>query len=333
MTAVNVMVSSNGRLISIVDEGPTALTGFLPSQWTLVARDAFNGVVLWRRPIGSWQPYNNPQRRMVPADLHRRLVADKDRVYVTLDLFGPTVALDAATGKTVMAYEGTKLTQEIIHSGGILYLVLGTTAGEKVNRRQLADMRLSVEKKRIMAVRDATGEILWEKDNEDTLGVMPLSLAARGNRVFFQNPKAIICLDTESGDEIWRYAKKSTYLRPGWGGSTLVALKDVLLAADRNANVGAEAPQGAVGDSVALSVESGEKLWSGQCAEGDASPTDVFYLNGLAWIGEKLRRKESDYAHGRNVRTGEIVMTHDLSENWPTMHHPVSYTHLTLPTN
>lgn len=68
-----------------------------------------------------------------------------------------------------------------------------------------------------MAVRAATGEILWEKDNEDTLGVMPLSLAARGNRVFFQNPKAIICLDSASRDEIWRYTRKSAYVRPERG--------------------------------------------------------------------------------------------------------------------
>lgn len=325
VTAVNAMVSSNGRMFSIVDEGPIALPGFLPSQWTLVARDAFNGVVLWRRSIESWQPYNNPQRRMVPADLHRRLVADKDRVYATLGLFGPTVALDAATGETAMIYKGTELTQEIIHSQGVLFLVLGVTAPEDVNRRQLADQRLFVEKKRLMAVRAKTGEILWTKDDEDTLGVLAFSLAARGNRIFFQNEKAVFCLDDRSGEIKWNYPRESTYLRPGWSGSTLVALPGVVLVADRRADAGTGSPQGADGEVVALSVETGERLWSGKCAEGDASPTDVFHVNGLAWIGEELRRKPVDYAHGRNVHTGTVEKTHDLTENWPTMHHHRCY--------
>jgi outer membrane protein assembly factor BamB len=325
VTAVNAMVSSSGRMFSIVDEGPTGLPGFLPSRWTLVARDAFNGVALWSRSINSWQPYNNPQRRMVPADLHRRLVADKDRVYATLHLFGPTVALDAATGETTMTYKGTELTQEIIHSQGVLFLVLGATVPADVNRRQLADQRLLVENKRLMAVRAETGEILWTKDDQRTLGVLPFSLAARGNRVFFQNTKAVICLHARSGKMAWNYPRESTYLRPGWGGSTLVALADVVLVADRRADAGTGAPQGSDGEVVALSVESGERLWSGKCAEGDASPTDVFCLNGLAWIGEELRRKECDYAHGRNVLTGEAEKTHDLSANWPTMHHHRCY--------
>ncbi len=325
VTAVNVMVSADGRMFSIVDEGPTALVGMLPSKWMLVARDAFNGVVLWRRSLDSWQPFNNPQRRMVPADLHRRLVAGKDRVYVTLDVFGSTVALDAATGKTVMTYKGTQLTQEIIHSRGILFLVLGTTPPEKVNRRELADHRLFVEKKRIMAVRAETGEVLWAKDNEDTMGVMPMTLAARDNRVFFQNEKAIICLDSESGRQIWRYSRKGAYLRPGWGAPTLVALEDVVLAADRNLHSESDTTHGADGEVVALSVKTGKKLWSGKCSEGDASPVDVFYVNGLVWIGEQLRRKEPDYAHGRDVHTGAAERIYDLTENWPAMHHHRCY--------
>jgi outer membrane protein assembly factor BamB len=325
VTAVNVMVSSEGSMFSIVDEGPIGLVGMLPSRWMLVARDAFNGVVLWRRSISEWQPFNNPQRRMVPVDLHRRLVADKDCVYTTLSLFGPTVALKAATGETAMTYQGTELTQEIIHSRGILFLVLGTTPPENVNRRELADHRLLVEKKRIMAVRADTGEVLWTKDNEDTVGVMPMTLAVRDSRVFFQNEKAIICLDSESGRQIWRYSRRSPYLRPGWSAPTLVALEDVVLAADRNFHSDSDTTHGADGEVVVLSVKAGKKLWSGKCSEGDASPVDIFYVNGLAWIGEQLRRKKPDYAHGRDVHTGAAERIYDLTEKWPAMHHHRCY--------
>jgi hypothetical protein len=52
--SVSVAVSSGGRLFSIVDEGPTASV-VMPSKWFLIARDAFSGVELWRRPISPWE--------------------------------------------------------------------------------------------------------------------------------------------------------------------------------------------------------------------------------------------------------------------------------------
>lgn len=106
---------------------------------------------------------------------------------------------------------------------------------------------------------------------------------------------------------------------------TLVVLEDVVLAADRNLHSESDTTHGGDGEVVALSVKTGKRLWSGKSAEGDASPVDVFYVNGLAWIGEQLRRKEPDYAHGRDVHTGSAETTYDLTENWPTMHHHRCY--------
>ena len=51
---MSIAVSSGGRIFYIVDEGPIASVA-LPSKWFLVERDAFNGVFLWRRPIGTWE--------------------------------------------------------------------------------------------------------------------------------------------------------------------------------------------------------------------------------------------------------------------------------------
>ena len=50
LASVSVVVSSQGRLFYIVDEGPIAAVA-LPSHWYLAARDAFNGVDLWKRRI------------------------------------------------------------------------------------------------------------------------------------------------------------------------------------------------------------------------------------------------------------------------------------------
>ncbi|MHC4145639.1 MAG: hypothetical protein ACYSUD_12775, partial [Planctomycetota bacterium] len=93
----------------------------LEPDWHLVARDAFNGVLLWKRRIPKWQ-WHLRGFRTGPSDLSRRLVAVGSRVYVTLGIDGPLVALDAATGKTVRTYEQTEGTLEVVHCEGTLFV-------------------------------------------------------------------------------------------------------------------------------------------------------------------------------------------------------------------
>jgi hypothetical protein len=76
LTSMNVMVTNGKQLLYIVDQSPNKLPDLLPGRWALVARDAFNGVVLWSRPLPVWQPYYVKDRNSYPADLHRRLVAE-----------------------------------------------------------------------------------------------------------------------------------------------------------------------------------------------------------------------------------------------------------------
>ncbi|MFW6164317.1 MAG: methyltransferase domain-containing protein, partial [Planctomycetota bacterium] len=128
LSSLSAMVCSGGRWFAIVDEGPIA-TLALPPEWKLVARDAFSGVVLWKRDVGPWEGHLRPFRSG-PTELARRLVAVGDRVYVTLGYNKPLVALDAATGKTLHTYEGTKGTVEILCAEGVLYLVAGTIDSE-----------------------------------------------------------------------------------------------------------------------------------------------------------------------------------------------------------
>ena len=99
------LVSSKNRIFYILDEGPPGVEG--PDKWSLIARDAFNGVLLWKRPIQDWgwkhwtdQPFNGAAARfMNPHQLMRRLVAVGDTVYVTPGIYSAVHALDAATGK------------------------------------------------------------------------------------------------------------------------------------------------------------------------------------------------------------------------------------------
>ena len=122
MTALSAMASSGGRMFYIFDESPRASI-LLPPQWQLTARDAFNGTVLWKRPIGAWHEHLWPLKSG-PQMLPRRMVADGQRLLVTLSIDAPLTALDAATGRTVKTYEGTRATEEILLHDGVLFLAV-----------------------------------------------------------------------------------------------------------------------------------------------------------------------------------------------------------------
>ena len=51
--SMTAMVSAAGRAFYVMDEGPTASIQ-LPAKHVLTARDAFNGTVLWKRPLRDW---------------------------------------------------------------------------------------------------------------------------------------------------------------------------------------------------------------------------------------------------------------------------------------
>ncbi|MHC4733748.1 MAG: hypothetical protein ACYTDW_04710, partial [Planctomycetota bacterium] len=93
MASMSALVSSSGRIFYIFDDGPTAIIQ-LPQKRVLIARDAFNGTILWKRSIPSWHTHLWPFKSG-PAHLPRRLIAVEDRVYVTLGFQAPLTALDA----------------------------------------------------------------------------------------------------------------------------------------------------------------------------------------------------------------------------------------------
>jgi outer membrane protein assembly factor BamB len=324
-TSMDVMVSAGGRIFYIMDEGHTAMPYFLPARWRLVARDAFNGVILWKRPLEKWRPHLVKGRKSLAADLWRRLVATRDAVYVTETIFGPVIGLDPATGEMVRRYVGTERTEEIICEDGALYLVATTSEPEDVDRRQLAQRRQEPDQKRLMAVDAGTGAIRWTVEGEETRGVHPVTLAVKGRHLVFQNTEAIICLDSRSGEEIWRFARPSGYARPGYATPTVVIHDDVVLCADKKTGVQALKKGEPNYELIALSAEDGGELWRCDCADNVGASADVFVANSLVWVGESPRRASSDYNTGRDLHTGEVKKTFSHEANWPTMHHHRCY--------
>ena len=96
------MVSEGGRIFYI-DNDVRESIALLPDRPSLVARDAFNGTILWKKDVPDW--HNNLwPLKSGPTQLARRLVAVERRrdgveIPAPLDnaqIFGPTLDLQLA---------------------------------------------------------------------------------------------------------------------------------------------------------------------------------------------------------------------------------------------
>ena len=301
MASMSALVSAGGRIFYIFDEGLTSSIQ-LPPKWSLIARDAFNGTVLWKRSLPSWYVHLWPLKSG-PAQLTRRLVAVGDRVYVTLGINAPLSALDAATGEIVRTYEGTKTAEEMIVSEGeIIALVnpfreLVGYAQEDANcwrERDRASERWGWDERerRLMAIEPESGKVLWQA----TRMVTPLSLAAQEKRVLFHNGEQVVCLNQETGKEIWssKPVQRAKLIPTGYSPTMVVHDNVVLFSGQRRS-------------LTALSAETGDTLWTAkQPSSGHFSPEDVFVIDDLVWSGATAQGKSPGEFVGRDLHTGEI---------------------------
>jgi len=314
MASMSALVSAGGRIFYIFDEGPTASVQ-LPAKRMLIARDAFNGIILWKRPISTWHTHMWPFKSG-PAQLPRRLVSVGDRVYVTLGFEAPLTALDAATGETVRTYEHTKNAEEVIASDGVLF-VLVNEAPIKGNEYQPMHRNIGEAKQRvantwpwdeedrwITAIRANTGKLLWRKKRR----VIPLTLAADSEHVFFHDGERVVCLSRATGDEVWRSAQVARQsLIPTAFAPTLVVYQDVVLFS------------GGTRALTALSAETGETLWSSRKARsGHNCPEDVLVAGGLVWAGATAGGRDSGVFTGWDPHTGEVKSEFppDVETHW-----------------
>ncbi len=315
--SISALVSDGGRVFYIIDEGPTASV-LLPPRWKLVARDAFSGVILWKLAIPVWEPHLRGFRSG-PPEISRRLVAAGGSVYATLGYGSPVVALRPSSGETLREYEGTKHATEIRFSDGRLYIVTATDTPEGKGAPQ---------GEHIVVIDAASGRKLWEKPNARPF---PTTLAVAGGRVFYHDAKGIRALDGDTGAPLWQAPHAAAMKRDGFSAPTLVAREDVVLCGDRLAKRSAEVDAaarkrwaawlvggGPMGELVAFSAKTGERLWSCPAAEVYHAPVDVFVADGLVWVGQSASRTGPDFTAGRDPLTGEVVRRIDSGEAFKT---------------
>ncbi|MCP4257196.1 MAG: PQQ-binding-like beta-propeller repeat protein [Planctomycetes bacterium] len=315
MSSLNGMVSSNGRIFYLIDEGLRNHI-YLPARWSVVARDAFNGTDLWKRSIEQWFPHTWPFKSG-PGHLPRRIVAVEDRVYVTLGITAPLSELDAVTGKTIRTYNKTKATEEIVLDRGVLYLVVDpdkepilykhetSNRGKERNRANVAfGWSKQSPAKLVMAVSADTGKEIWRHRNR----IAPLTLAVRDQQVFFHDGEHIVALNSKNGNEEWISEGAGDWAVPATGYAPRLIAGDGVVVLSTKKSRG--------GRLVGVSAETGKILWKAeQPSSGHFSPEDLYLINGVVWTAHTGKiQTEGTHFVGIDIKTGRT--RHDfVAEN------------------
>ena len=310
LASVSAVTSSNGRIFYILDEGEISLI-HRPSKWKLIARDAFNGKLLWKRDISRWIT-QLANFRAGPAQMPRRLVSVGDRVFVTLGLDAPVEMLDAVTGKTLHTFPGSAKTEEILVHDDMLLAAVGdpnilTDAVSNVDGFwQIEARNVKPVRRKILAYDLESGEEVWRADDDTAAGYTGLSLTAHQDRVNYLDGKHLLCRELQSGKERWRteFPFRGSFLLNYT--PTVVAHGDVILCLTYK-------------QLCAFSSVNGKKLWEQKGAVGFGSAGDLFVIDGLVWtipmvrFGAVVPWKKSDFLGqagsefwGMDLHSGEV---------------------------
>jgi outer membrane protein assembly factor BamB len=283
--------------------------------WVVTARDAFNGLELWRRGLSAWP---TARFRSGPPQLPRLVVASAEHVYVPLELGGAVLQLDAASGKTLQTFDATKGAEEILLTREML-LVL---RGEPGARHARAATRHNV----LVAINPQSGKTRWTADLAGL--AQPETLAIHGDSVLVQIGDSVVCLAKASGKKRWVYeggnkpgtqkdkparGKKPKGGRAGGYGRHVLVVSDGVVLCNLLEGL------------VAISVKDGEKLWSGPGGLGFKAPLDLFVIDGKVWTGhhpgDPAPPPFGDFNVVRDLHTGKIKSKNTTSVDLQTLGH------------
>ncbi len=302
--SMNAMVSAGGRLFYVMDEGLTASIQ-LPSENYLTARDAFNGILLWKRPLKNWFNHLYPLKSG-PGWLPRRLVAVEDKVYIAPGTGEELLCLDAATGDVLHRYNNTATTFELIISNGVIFAVVDPDQEPFDYRQQhpncwkerdRASKRWGWKKetgKRILKAIDAeSGKVLWKQE----MPVVPMTLAADQQKVCFYDGNSVFAFNRKDGEELWHTdVSDMNLVRTGYAGPRLIICENQIVFS----------PQKQV---FVLDSETGDIIWSikNKPLSGHYSLEDFYILGDKVWVlGRDNRGKYTTY----NLANGKILTEH-----------------------
>jgi outer membrane protein assembly factor BamB len=319
LASISSIVTKDSRLFYIMDSGTSANMKVI-GKWSLVARDAFNGVKLWSKPMATWASQAHGFRNG-PVQLPRTLVVGPKCVYAPLEMSAAVSAVDVVTGEVLRTYKETAGAEELILIDGVLLVLSGAPLAEQagVDPSLRSSFKFPTIKT-IRAIKTDTGKVLWQWSDEKAGAIMPLTLAAADNRVFFESGNSTVCLNLDDGKQIWtadhgaaqkttknRKGRKSSTRRPGWSLAALCVSDGVVLLADN-------------GRLQAFSAADGKTLWHNGASIGLCrTPTEMFVIDGLVWQGPHFKE-------ARDIKTGKIKKSNTAAQDiWTAGHHHRCY--------
>jgi outer membrane protein assembly factor BamB len=286
--SVTTMVSGEGKIFYIHDEGiPGVIVRDLPERWALYARDAFSGVLLWKKEFTDWgsSVWNGAWHCREPMTIPRRLVTGGGKVYATLGFRGAAITvLDPDIGEVLDSYQEGENNDELIWHDRVLLvrqrksipaypLGPGSSAGVLAKARRdksPAIPPVSMGDETLLALDADTGKELWSHEEKR---IVALSLAALGESVCYHNLEQIVCLDLRSGRERWRAECPTWPDITGVGGTLIMYDDKVVHAGDRGIQV--------------FSAQTGKRIWQGPGVHRMSvrHPPDLFVIDGRIWGG------------------------------------------------
>jgi outer membrane protein assembly factor BamB len=165
------MVSSNGRNFYEFDD-------------SIAARDAYNGILLWSRPIqlnvfretGVPLPENpTPKMKLGVRTSKVRPVAWGDRLYLASG--GRILALDARSGRTEAEFGEARDPREILVTGGLLVVT---------------------DPAAVRAYEPSSAKLVWET------AIEARRIVSEGPSLLIVTGRHLVSLDRSTGSELWR---------------------------------------------------------------------------------------------------------------------------------
>lgn len=286
-------------------------------RYFLIARDAFNGLFLWKRP---WKAALGAEGLDMTAISCPKIVAHKERLYIAEG--AEILALDASSGETVQRYPCTGEPQALLYADGKLVVESdkGVSVLDPKDEQPLWTYK----------TRGVPNEAKAEKPRQqwrlETPGIIS-TMVSHGRLCFLERCRnadgkgqhdEVVCLDFGTGRELWRKT-----------------LADVKVLFDRRGVkicFIAEKVLGLMEENVfaALSTADGRELWSQR--PGNSSKwwtyhrfAGHFFRDGQIW----LHMKDTAYAYDSQehwsvfeAETGKLVREFTSKGLWPRTSSP-----------
>jgi outer membrane protein assembly factor BamB len=258
----HVLVTAQGRNVYVYEDG-------------LIARDAYNGTLLWMRPLkahtfketGTTTPSEkNPQNKIGTRVTKVRPVVVGDTLFATSE--GRVLAIDAATGRDAGEFGAVTNPRELLVEDGVLVVADGES---------------------IRGFDPAGRKPLWKA------AVGARRIVAGDGAVFAVTGTEAVALDLKTGDERWRShdSDVAQVLTATYGQGVLVLEKATLR--DDTPGCGL----------LAFSAKDGRTLWKKDVAPRMTHYQEArsFFTQGLLWINAV--EKKGPQLLGLDPQTGE----------------------------